>query len=83
MSAQLECIVYCRSWCGDCHRALRWLDDVGYEYTVIDIDEDAAARKRCIELAGKVITPTFEIGDTCIVDFDPRALTDALGKPEA
>jgi hypothetical protein len=36
------------------------------------------ARARCVELAGKVITPTFEIGDTCVVGFDPRALAEAL-----
>lgn len=75
------CIVYCRSWCGDCHRALAWLDREGYAYTLIDIDEDLEARARCVELAGKVITPTFEIGDTSVVDFDPRALRDALGDP--
>lgn len=75
------CIVYCRSWCGDCHRALAWLDREGYDYTLIDIDEDSDARARCVELAGKVITPTFEIGETCIVDFDPGALKSALGEP--
>lgn len=83
MSQQADCVVYCRSWCGDCHRALRWLDDMGYEYKAIDIDEDSVARSRCVELAGKVITPTFEIGeDTCVVGFDPRALREVLGKPE-
>lgn len=81
MSAQPECIVYCRSWCGDCHRAIRWLDQGGYKYTVIDIDDDTDARKRCVELAGKVITPTFEIGDICVVDFDAGALQEALGTP--
>lgn len=83
MSPQPTCIVYCRSWCGDCHRALRWLDDMGYAYQMIDIDEDPAARERCIELAGKVITPTFEIGDTCVVNFDPRSLAGVLGDPDA
>ena len=82
MSQQADCVVYCRSWCGDCHRALRWLDDMGYEYTLVDIDEDPAARSRCVALAGKVVTPTFEIGETCVVDFDPRKLRDALGRPE-
>lgn len=82
MSPQPSCIVYCRSWCGDCQRALRWLDDMGYEYELVDIDEDADARARCVQLAGKVITPTFEIGDECVVDFDPRALKEALGEPE-
>jgi len=81
MSPQPNCVVYCRSWCGDCHRALRWMDDKGYDYQMLDIDEDLVARERCVELAGKVITPTFEIGETCIVDFDPEALTAALGAP--
>ena len=81
MAEGSACLVYCRSWCGDCHRAFRWLDDMGYAYTAIDIDEDASARERCVELAGKVITPTFEIGETRIVGFDPRGLRDALGKP--
>lgn len=81
MSTQPSCIVYCRSWCGDCQRALRWLDDMGYDYDLRDIDADQKSRERCVELAGKVITPTFEIGETCVVDFDPHALTAALGKP--
>jgi glutaredoxin len=81
MSPQPKCVVYCRSWCGDCHRALKWMDAAGYDYELIDIDEDPVARERCVQLAGKVITPTFEIGTTCIVDFDPRALKEALGEP--
>jgi glutaredoxin len=56
---------------------------MGYEYEFIDIDEDPVARARCVELAGKVITPTFEIGDICVVGFDPRALAEALGETGA
>ena len=83
MADQPRVVVYCRSWCGECHAAIRWLGDMGYEFEVIDVDEDDTARARCVELAGKVVTPTFEIGeDTCIVNFDPRKLRDLLGKPE-
>jgi glutaredoxin len=81
MSAQPTLLVYCRPWCGDCQRALKWLDRQGYSYTKLDIDEDPIARQRCVELAGKVITPTFEVGEMRIIDFDPRALRDALGAP--
>ena len=81
MAASSGCVVYCRSWCGDCHRAIEWLDEKGYPYDVVDIEEVPAARDRVVELAGKVVTPTFEIGDVCVVDFDPEALTEALGKP--
>lgn len=83
MSPQPTCIVYCRSWCGDCQRALGWLDDMGYEYDLRDIEEDDAAHARCVQLAGKVITPTFEIGDTCVVNFDSRVLAEVLGEPGA
>jgi hypothetical protein len=34
-----------------------------------------------VELAGKVVTPTFEIGESTIVDFDARALVEVLGPP--
>ena len=44
-------------------------------------DEDQVARARCVELAGKVVTPTFEIGDTCVVNFEPGALRGVLGEP--
>lgn len=81
MTDSSNCIVYCRPWCGDCHRALKWMDAEGYRYTLIDIDQDLDARERCVELAGKVITPTFEIGETCVVNFDREALRTALGEP--
>jgi len=81
MADSPNCIVYCRSWCGDCHRALAWLDREGYAYTLVDIDEDTEARERCVELAGKVVTPTFEIGDVCVVNFDPQSLRGVLGEP--
>lgn len=81
MTEAPTCIVYCRSWCGDCRRALAWLDSEGYDYVMVDIDEDTDARARCIELAGKVVTPTFEIGDICVVNFDPDDLRSVLGDP--
>jgi glutaredoxin len=81
MAEPNTCIVYCRSWCGDCHRALRWLDEQGYQYTMLDIEEDDTALARCVELAGKVVTPTFEIGDMCVVNFDPASLREVLGEP--
>lgn len=83
MADQPKCVVYCRSWCGDCHRALSWLDSHGYTYELIDIDEDHEARQRCVELAGKVITPTFVIDDDiCMVNFEPGHLAELLGPPQ-
>jgi glutaredoxin len=61
---------------------LSWLDSHGYTYELIDIDEDQAGRQRCVELAGKVVTPTFVIDDDiCMVNFEPGHLAELLGPP--
>jgi mycoredoxin len=79
-ASQPNVVMYCRSWCGDCMRAKRWLESNGVEYTEIDIEArpDTAAVVR--EIAGKIVTPTFVIGEgqTC-VDFDPERLKMLLG----
>jgi len=74
-----DCVVYCRWWCGDCMRAKAWLDEMGYDYREIDIEDEPQYADRVRELAGKIVTPTFEIGDQCVVGFDPEAVAAALG----
>ena len=73
---QPQVTMYCRSWCGDCMRARRWLDDHGIEYDEIDIELVPEAADTVRSIAGKIVTPTFEIGDETCVDFDePRLRT--------
>jgi len=45
-------VVYGAEWCGDCRRSKRFMDrnNVAYEY--INIEEDAAATERVIEING-------------------------------
>lgn len=76
--AQRNVVVYCRSWCPDCTRARIWLESHGIDFTEIDIEEDADAAMRCRELAGKIVTPTFEIDDEVVVDFDEQRLRRLL-----
>ena len=35
--------IYSTEWCGYCHRLMRQLDREGVDYTVVDIEHDAAA----------------------------------------
>jgi mycoredoxin len=72
-------IMYCRSWCGDCKRAKRWLDGQGIAYEEIDIELVPEAAETVRSIAGKIITPTFEIGDETCVDFDEPKLRRLLG----
>ena len=34
-------VVYATSWCGDCRRAKKFLDDHGIAYDLVDIDQNA------------------------------------------
>lgn len=73
-------VIYCRSWCGDCMRAKRWLDANGVPYIEIDVDDDPDARRRAeAHNAGNLHTPTFELGDEVCVDFRPDVVKQMLG----
>jgi len=72
-------VMYCRSWCGDCRRAKRWLDEHDVTYEEIDIELVPEAADTVRSIAGKIVTPTFEIGDETCVDFDEPRLRRMLG----
>ena len=73
--------IYCTPWCADCRAAKRYLDQRRLRYTEIDISKDKAGEKRVRELAnGRVVTPTFDIDGTIVLDFDKRRLDQALGE---
>lgn len=72
-------IVYCRSWCPDCRRALAWLDERDIPYTVVDVDDNRVARTDAESLNdGELHTPTFKFGDGVCVDFRPDRLKELL-----
>ncbi len=73
-----DCVVYCRSWCGDCMRAKAWLRANGVVYREIDIEQQPEYADRVRELAGKIVTPTFEIDGECVVNFDEPRLRELL-----
>ena len=73
-------LMYCRTWCGDCARARRWLDERGIEYTEIDVEDDRTAHERAAALnEGRLHTPTFECGTEICIDFRPDRLCEILG----
>ncbi|HEY7779860.1 MAG TPA: glutaredoxin domain-containing protein [Ktedonobacterales bacterium] len=45
-----EILFYATRWCGDCQRAKRVFAELGVPYTYVDIEHDAAARARVMEL---------------------------------
>lgn len=76
-----QVLMYCTPWCPDCELARDYFKAKGIAYTEINITKDKEAEKRARELAqGKLVTPTFDINGTIILDFDRAALDRALGQ---
>ena len=61
-SGERDVLVYMTSWCGDCRTTLRWLDAAGVAYRKVDIDRNAAAAQRVMELnQGRRSVPTIVV----------------------
>ena len=43
---------YGASWCGDCRRSKRLLDELAVTYTYIDVEKDASGAKKVVEING-------------------------------
>lgn len=81
--------VYGTTWCGDCKRAVRVLDQHNYPYTYIDIERDEAARAYVAEVnRGFHSVPTIIFPDGSVL-VEPRSSTlaeklqELTGKPQA
>lgn len=69
-----EILMYTTSWCSDCHRSKRFLDEYGIPYIEIDVDEDAEG----LEFVKKVnhgnrVVPTIVFQDGDILVEPPNA----------
>lgn len=73
-------VMYCSRWCPDCRRARAWLQEQGLGYVEVDINAVPGAAAQVREWAdGKLITPTFDIDGTIVLDFDQEKLEEVLG----
>ncbi len=74
-------VMYCTKWCVDCRKARAWLQERGLEYTEVDINATPGAGQKVREWGdGHLITPTFDIDGTIVLDFDEPRLKEVLGK---
>jgi glutaredoxin len=52
--------VYSADWCPDCHAAIRFLDERGIKYNLVDIEENPDAVDIIIAAKGKRVLPALE-----------------------
>lgn len=73
-AAPTQITVYSTTWCSDCRRAKRWLDEHGVAYTNIDIEQDAGAAEYVRQVNdGNQSVPTIVFPDGVIL-VEPSTL---------
>ena len=57
-----EITMYGAEWCGDCRRSKRFLDSNSVTYNYIDVEADASASEKVIEINGGINTEILFVG---------------------
>lgn len=72
-------VLYCTRWCPDCRIAKQWLTERGVAFTEVDVNASPRAARQVREWAnGHLVTPTFDVNGTIVVDFDRERLEQLL-----
>ncbi len=72
-------VMYCSKWCADCRKARDWMDEHHVDFKEVDVYETPGALEQAREWGdGYLITPTFDIDGTIVLDFDKDRLKEVL-----
>jgi glutaredoxin len=72
-------ILYCTRWCPGCRLARRWLEQRGIPYTEVDVNASPEAAERVRGWAnGKLLTPTYDVNGTIVVNNQWDRLSELL-----
>lgn len=70
--------LYTATWCGFCHTAKRYLDQIGVKYDDKDIEKEQKYAAEAVEKSGQMGIPVLDIAGTIIVGFDKPKIDEAL-----
>lgn len=71
MSDHVKIQLYSAPWCPDCTVAVRFLDGLGVDYEVVNIDEVEGAAERLEQETGKKGIPFLVVGDQWVRAYTP------------
>ena len=71
MSQNPSILLYGATWCPDCTRAARFLDDHDVAYDKVDISEDPQAARLLEQKTGKRGIPFLVVGDRWVRAYSP------------
>lgn len=70
--------IYSTSSCHYCQMAKEFFKAHNIAYTEYNVGLDADKRKEMIELSGQLGVPVIHVGDTVLVGFQEKMLSDLL-----
>jgi glutaredoxin 3 len=66
--------LFIKPYCGWCQRAMRWLDEHGVKYEVVDVIANEEAHDEMIRLSGQDLAPVIDVDGEILADFGPEEL---------
>ena len=66
--------LFIKPYCGWCHKAMRWLDQRGIKYDVLDVISDREAFDEMVERSGQTLAPVIDVDGKILADFGPDQL---------
>lgn len=72
--------VYVTEWCPYCQATREYLDEIGVEYTAVDIESSEEAYAEYAAQGGTGGIPLVVIGDTRIAGYSIPAFDEALDR---
>ena len=72
--------IYTTSWCGPCKMAKRLLEEKGYSFEEIDIEEKGWTREDLFNKTGGRTVPQIVIGGETIGGYDELSQMESQGK---
>ncbi len=72
-------VMYCNSWCPGCRKARVWFSENQIEFQEVDVVLNKHAAYQVRKWAdGNLVTPTFDIDGTIVVDWKPARMAELL-----
>lgn len=71
-------IIYSAVWCGYCHSAKQYLEKLGVDFEVRDIEQKPEYAQEAITKSHQMGIPVIDIDGTIIVGFDRPQIDHAL-----
>ena len=71
--------VFTTTTCAYCQMLKKYLTMKGYEYNVVNLDDDPDKRQELLEKTGAMTVPITQVDDEFVIGWNPSLLNKALG----